>query len=67
MFTVMNTMVNITSVQQQIEINENKNTEQAQKLVTLNLKKQLIYMDLIISITKYYKPSSIQTSVNCGS
>ena len=66
MFTVMNTMVNITSVQQQIEINENKNTEQAQKLVTLNLKKQLIYMDLIISITKYYKPSSIQTSVNCG-
>ena len=30
------------------------------------LKKQLIDMDLIISITKYYKPSSIQTSVNCG-
>ena len=41
MFTVMNTMVSITLVQQQIKINENKNTEQAQKLVTLNLKKQL--------------------------
>ena len=44
MFTGMNTMVSITLVQQQIKIKENKNTEQAQQLVTLNLKKQLIFI-----------------------